>query len=96
MPAHLLHVGTQLYMAPELLERRTAINACATDIFACGVVLFVIITGSFPFNKKATIDDPVYCHIVNDDISSFWKKWTVKGLPLSRKAAAAGKNMKHE
>ena len=56
-------VGTKNYMAPELLEKRPYRGTCV-DIFAAGVVLFVMNTGTWPFEKSASIHDPIYKHIV--------------------------------
>ena len=57
-------VGTKNYMAPELLEKRPYRGTCV-DIFAAGVVLFVMNTGAWPFEKSASIHDPIYRHIVD-------------------------------
>mmetsp|Transcript_30069 Transcript_30069/g.21816 ORF Transcript_30069/g.21816 Transcript_30069/m.21816 type:complete len:83 (+) Transcript_30069:778-1026(+) len=82
-------------MAPELLEKSFYIDARATDIFSSGVVLFVMVTGAYPFSKKASANDPVYSFIVKKDFCNFWKSWTTQGLSLSRAAVAKGSNMPH-
>ncbi|KAF0902887.1 hypothetical protein E2562_019827 [Oryza meyeriana var. granulata] len=47
--AHLQTVcGTQLYLAPEVLERR-GYDGAKADVWACGVVLFVLVAGRKPF-----------------------------------------------
>jgi serine/threonine protein kinase len=51
-------------MAPELLEKRPYRGTCV-DIFAAGVVLFVMNTGTWPFEKDASINDPIYRYIVD-------------------------------
>jgi len=57
--------GTQNYMAPELLGKSgTTYEGSAVDVFACGVMLFMILTAKQPFHKakdnwyKAFIADP--------------------------------------
>ncbi len=40
--------GTPNYMAPELIKKEEY-DGFATDIWACGVVLFMMINGQFPF-----------------------------------------------
>lgn len=42
-------VGTPDYMAPELLLSPTSYDGKAADVWACGVLLFTLLTGSFPF-----------------------------------------------
>eukprot|EP01119_Soliformovum_irregulare_P010197 TRINITY_DN2497_c0_g1_i1.p1 TRINITY_DN2497_c0_g1~~TRINITY_DN2497_c0_g1_i1.p1 ORF type:complete len:863 (+),score=252.76 TRINITY_DN2497_c0_g1_i1:35-2623(+) len=46
-------VGTQKYMAPELMdgEERKRKDFFATDIWSCGVVIAEILSGDFPFGK---------------------------------------------
>lgn len=50
-------VGTDGYMAPEILKKEDI--GPKTDVFSFGVVLYIMITGSFPF-KKASSTDPRY------------------------------------
>ena len=61
-------------MAPELLEKRPYRGTCV-DIFAAGVVLFVMNTGTWPFEKSASIHDPIYKHIVDKNQDAFWNAW---------------------
>ena len=42
--------GTPLYLAPELLEGHPA--TVSSDVYACGVVLYYLLTGSFPICAK--------------------------------------------
>ena len=51
--------GTPLYMAPELFEG--ARPTPASDIYSLGVLLFFLVTGSFPVAGR-TIDDIRRCH----------------------------------
>jgi serine/threonine protein kinase len=68
-------VGTRNYMAPELLEKRPY-RGTSVDIFAAGVILFIMSTGTMPFDKGATIQDSLYKYIVNKDYESFWEAWS--------------------
>lgn len=43
--------GTPRYMAPELFQRDAATPS--SDIYACGIMLFHLFTGSFPFPGKS-------------------------------------------
>jgi eukaryotic-like serine/threonine-protein kinase len=47
------HVGTERYMAPEIHENKPY-KGSTTDIFALGVILFVMVTGVMPFFNLAT------------------------------------------
>ena len=40
--------GTPSYMAPEIVSKKDYWGHC-TDIWALGVILFLILTGGFPF-----------------------------------------------
>lgn len=44
-----LTCGSLMYMAPELFDRGKDYWGCPCDIWACGVVLYAISTGHFPF-----------------------------------------------
>jgi len=46
--------GTRGYQAPELLKGERYTKAC--DIFSCGVVLFILITGYPPFERAWRFD----------------------------------------
>ena len=43
--------GTSAYMSPEIV-RKTEYNGFKADIWALGVVLYVLLTGRFPFKAK--------------------------------------------
>jgi serine/threonine protein kinase len=78
------YLGTLSYAAPEILNR-TPYNPIPADIFSIGVILFILVTGKFPFNK-AMYNDPHYKFIINDDFDSFWNhvyKSTSINLSLS-------------
>ena len=63
-------IGTTGCMAPEI-HQQTPYQGVVADLFALGVTLFTMHTGTCPF-KKALIDDSIYQYIANDDINGFW------------------------
>lgn len=63
-------LGTEKYMAPEILYKK-AYDAKKADVFAAGVILFVMFSGHPPFNK-ATQNCPYYTNFVKDN-KKFWE-----------------------
>ena len=70
------HLGTVSYAAPEILAHKDYNGACA-DIFSCGVILFVLVTGKLPFGK-AHVTDPMYKLIAKCDYENYWKVMQTK------------------
>lgn len=57
-------------MAPEIVEQK-AYKGEKVDIFSAGVILFILVTGNFPF-KKAKNDDFLFKFIIKKDWNTFW------------------------
>jgi len=55
---------------------------CSCDIFAMGVVLFILMTGYPPF-KQADANDKWYKYIMKGDYQSFWRAHRNSGLNKS-------------
>lgn len=66
------HCGTERYMAPEILESKPY-KGTSTDVFALGVVLFVMVLGIMPFHQKATRDDLLYSLVAKGDEKTYWE-----------------------
>ncbi|CAG9332514.1 unnamed protein product [Blepharisma stoltei] len=62
--------GTRPYMAPEILEKKRYRGAL-TDIFSCGIIIFIIVVGRPPF-FRAERQNPHFQHIVNGNWERFW------------------------
>ena len=67
----LLHtkLGTEGYMAPEISTK--IYEGVKTDIFSCGVILFIMYTASPPF-ERAIPNDPFYRLIKEKNFEKFW------------------------
>jgi serine/threonine protein kinase len=68
-------VGTPEYMAPEVLaasDDGAAYDGFKSDIFSMGVILFVMVTLTPPFNKVADKTDLFYAHIMHGRHDMFW------------------------
>ena len=66
------HCGTERYMAPEILEGKPY-KGNTTDIFALGVMIFVMVTGVMPFYQKAVKNDQLYQYIYKNDEKLYWE-----------------------
>jgi serine/threonine protein kinase len=66
------NVGTERYMAPEIHENKPY-KGSTTDIFAVGVILFVMVTGVMPFHSRAAKTDPLYSFIYKNDEKGYWE-----------------------
>lgn len=64
-------LGTEAYMAPEI-RGGIGYSGQAVDIFAAGIMLFIMMTGRPPFNK-ATPDDKYYVPFCTGRINKFWE-----------------------
>jgi serine/threonine protein kinase len=64
-------LGTESYMAPEINLKR-AYQGASVDLFASGIILFIMITQHPPFTK-AIPDDPYYKLICINKLDIFWK-----------------------
>ena len=51
-------MGTPIYVAPEIIEGKEYLGE-KVDVFSCGVVLFIMLTGRYPF-YCATLEDKRY------------------------------------
>lgn len=65
------YVGSRNYMAPEILMKRPY-QPAVVDLFALGVVMFMLYSGSAPF-EQASYDDPHYRLLALNEQSTFWK-----------------------
>lgn len=74
-------LGTLSYAAPEILNKKAYVGSCA-DIFSCGVILFVLVTGKLPFGK-AVVFDSYYKNFIRNDYESFWAVMGPKVDPVS-------------
>ena len=63
-------LGTEGYMAPEIPTKNY--EGTKTDVFAAGVILFIMYAGNPPF-EKAAANDPYYKLIKDKNYAVFWK-----------------------
>ena len=47
------HVGTPIYMSPEIIMGGNRYDAKKADVWSAGVVLYVVLTGRYPFDREA-------------------------------------------
>ena len=64
--------GTAAYMAPEIKEGRPY-DGQLTDVFSCGVILFILARGIYPF-REAKITDLYYKLLFTENFADYWAK----------------------
>ena len=75
MGIHYSEVGTRMYQAPEVIEKRSY-RGEMVDIFSIGVILFLMVTGSMPYRTQACIQDELYRLIYLKKKEDFWLEWS--------------------
>ena len=55
-------LGTPAFMSPEQVEGLKGVTA-ASDVYAVGLVLFVLLTGKHPFEEERTLHGLVFSHL---------------------------------
>ena len=65
-------LGTESYMAPEI-HMRKPYSGPSVDLFASGIILFILLSGTPPFAKADPKSDPHYKLIVAGRQDVFWK-----------------------
>jgi serine/threonine protein kinase len=64
-------IFTPIYVAPEIIEGKKY-SGEKVDVFSCGVVLFIMISGRYPF-YCASKDDKLYKLIMDRNYEEFWR-----------------------
>jgi serine/threonine protein kinase len=64
-------VGTERYMPPEMLEKNAYVGICA-DLFAAGIILFVLVVGIMPTHRTAESNDYLYKYIRKKEYEKYW------------------------
>ncbi len=64
------YLGTEAYMAPEI-HLKMAYNGTAVDLFAAGIILFIMYSGSPAFGR-AFPSDPYYKLLCTNKHKTFW------------------------
>lgn len=64
-------LGTESYMAPEI-HNHEKYSGTAVDIFATGIILFIMYAGHPPFMKADPKSDAYYKCLCNNRHATFW------------------------
>ncbi|KDD72093.1 hypothetical protein H632_c3878p0, partial [Helicosporidium sp. ATCC 50920] len=71
------HLGTAVYMAPEVLTNRTdrrSYDPVEADVWACGIWLVALLVGAFPFDNRPGVDDrTAEMQILHQEINTSWR-----------------------
>ena len=68
------YVGKDYYRAPEMYGDKVQYAAAPTDIFACGVCLFIMLTGK-PIWKQATLPDQIFRYVRKTSVGQLIQAW---------------------
>jgi serine/threonine protein kinase len=63
--------GTEVYMAPEVEQGQTYRGEPA-DIFSLGVILYILVRGTFPFLRSLPSDE-YYNFLIQKDFVGYWE-----------------------
>jgi len=77
-------LGSPLYMAPEIIKKLT--YDCSVDIWALGVLVFIMLSGKPPFKGKNK--DEIFVEITSKNISfsgEIWKRTSKDSRDFVRK-----------
>jgi serine/threonine protein kinase len=81
--------GKHNYMSPEIFENKSAFDGFAIDLWAAGVILYIMLTG-FPPYDQASRTDQRFDLIINGNLMKQLKSW---GINLSEDAGDLMQNM---
>lgn len=68
--------GKHNYMSPEIFSNRQGFDGFAIDLWAAGVILYIMITG-FPPYDQATLADPRFEAIVSGKLARQLEEWDI-------------------
>ena len=67
--------GKDYYMAPEIYENDRKFDPFASDVWSLGVILFMMITGSVPFELPSPTDKGYQYIIINSNLRKVLYSW---------------------
>ncbi len=70
--------GKLTYMAPEIFARQD-FNVVAADIYSCGVILFILLTGTPPYNTPSGVDAR-WTMIYSGRVAELLARWRMSHL----------------
>jgi serine/threonine protein kinase len=65
-------IGTRNYMAPEIIEQKPYVGS-SVDLFALGIITFIMVAGHPPFNEADPSKDPFYKACARGKWAQFWR-----------------------
>lgn len=71
--------GKQKYMAPEVYANQESFDGFAIDMWAVGVILYIMLVGEFPWELPHPADEK-FCYITDGYLEDYLRR---RGFPLS-------------